>query len=680
MMPLRVLFSLLALLCLGCDSDGESFVTDEESLAQGDGPGLIDLSEEESEGTSSSGSDGGEETASEEAEADAASSDPPEEETEVEEEEPQPSCTEGADCDDGLDCTEDVCVDGVCSWTLQEDTCLIGNVCYEAGQGGPLLVCEVCNPEINDTEWSPAEEGASCDDGNACTSDDVCTADGCEGEPLQCDSTDSPCTALSCDPAIGCVEGAVNDNGACDDGNACTSDDTCLAGLCLGAPVMCNDGEQCTEDSCDPESGCLFNWTLNAACEDGNPCTGGDVCGEEGCLSGDGDGCDDLNGCTIDLCEEGFGCGNIPIQSPCCLGEVSVCDDGNACTLDSCDPDTQDCSYEVIADGVACDDGDACTSEELCGGGECLGVQKDCSDGNSCTDDLCDPDTGSCSQVELSGVPCDDGLPCSIGDACQAGQCVADTSECSCGPASFGDATKISALNIGSGGVPGQGLDVDGDPGTCSPSSDCTDGVDNAFSLMGAFMNEELLASLTSGEVILVTEFVNGGSTLLFHQGELAPTNLNCDFMAETCDYEVDILGYDPDSCEPIVSMDVVIDGTFISAGGPGTILPFQVPLPGASLELPIYNVKFEGELTYQGDEIVGIAGVMGGAIEKTALLASIDALPEEGLPVPKDAIKSILELTLEYDMDTNGDGTKDGASIGFPFVAIDANISGVSE
>jgi len=236
------------------------------------------------------------------------------------------------------------------------------------------------------------------------------------------------------------------------------------------------------------------------------------------------------------------------------------------------------------------------------------------------------------------------------------------------------------SLAIGDGGAVGQGLDVDGDPNTCAPAGKCSDGIDNAFSVMGAFMNSSLVDSLNAGEVMLMSEFIDNATTLVFHQAQLAPENPSCDFMSETCDYAVALSGYDANTCAPVIAMDVDVTGTSFTAGGLGSTLLFQAPLAGVTLELPMYNVKLVGELTIENDTIVGISGVMGGAIEKTSLLASIDAMPDEGLPVPKASIKTILELTLEYDVDTNGDGTKDGASIGFPFSAIGGNIIGVWE
>jgi len=163
-------------------------------------------------------------------------------------------CSIDADCQDGDRCTDDRCVDGVCSVLPRLDCC---------------------------------EVDADCDDGN------YCTEDSCVG--MSCTHTDN--------------------SNACDDGDACTDGDACSAGVCSGVTRVCDDGNTCTADSCldgeclytsAPVAGCCI---LDGDCVDDNPCTD-DRCESGGncvntvvddcCL--DDLACDDGDTCTATTC------------------------------------------------------------------------------------------------------------------------------------------------------------------------------------------------------------------------------------------------------------------------------------------------------------------------------------------------------------------------------------------
>jgi hypothetical protein len=67
-------------------------------------------------------------------------------------------------------------------------------------------------------------------------------------------------------------------------------------------------------------------------------------------------------------------------------------------------------------DATQCEDGDFC-SVDKCVDGECLHQDKNCGDGNKCTDDWCDPASGLCVHETAE---CDDGNSCSW-DSCLPG-------------------------------------------------------------------------------------------------------------------------------------------------------------------------------------------------------------------------------------------------------------------
>lgn len=107
--------------------------------------------------------------------------------------------------------------------------------------------------------------------------------------------------------------------------------------------------------------------------------------------------------------------------SGCSAEQLAACDDGNVCTDDGCDLETG-CFYNA-ADGVPCDDLDACTVADSCVDMVCVsGGALDCDDLNICTIDSCDATTG-CVNDPSDGLGCDDSDPCTVDDQCLGGLC-----------------------------------------------------------------------------------------------------------------------------------------------------------------------------------------------------------------------------------------------------------------
>lgn len=122
--------------------------------------------------------------------------------------------------------------------------------------------------------------------------------------------------------------------------------------------------------------------------------------------------CSDADACAIGKCSK---------SGVCVAGPTVGCDDGNACTDDECDPNSGAC-IGTNDDANTCSDGNACTDGDSCASGVCVPGKKatDCNDNNACTTDSCDPNTG-CAHVAKS---CDDGNACTD-DSCDPnnGQC-----------------------------------------------------------------------------------------------------------------------------------------------------------------------------------------------------------------------------------------------------------------
>ncbi len=421
------------------------------------------------------------------------------------------TCQDGAcksgeprNCDDFNVCTQDSCSPetGLCAHqTLAAvpcsdgNACTSGDTCKDGACVGAAIGCDDGNPctidgcaPVSGCTHLPPTAKTPCDDGSACTLGDACTAGGCvgPGKP-DCDDGDV-CTIDTCDSQKGCQHLPQPDGTPCDDGLACTKGETCLAGTCnadasacgcttdaecaptgkvdlckgkpvceakdgvgtcviaAGSAVVCNDGDGCKSEACDPDSGtCVGTPAADGkACDDGDACTVGDACKAGVCAPGAAADCDDGNVCTDDACKDKVGCVHTPNTAACdadgngCTvfdgcdaglckpGAAKVCFDGNPCTIDSCDANTGQCQADAAAaEGLICDaDGSVCTVADVCKAGKCApGNALPCDDGNPCTTDSCHPIDGCIKTPNAQS--CEDGDLCTVGDGCAAGVCKA---------------------------------------------------------------------------------------------------------------------------------------------------------------------------------------------------------------------------------------------------------------
>jgi len=321
-----------------------------------------------------------------------------------------------------LVCSEDGTTT-VCEGTGQDvgTSCGFGDVCFDDGlcSGAPDFVCEGITP--------------ACDDGLSCTLDSCldgeCFQEVVDGECL----IDGECyTFLQkvgfctyCDPDISQQKGtSLPDGNFCDDENSCTESEQCESGECIGHVLdngtPCDDERFCTQPDICVEGSCIG--ALNPECVDGELCTT--------------DGCDEDNDvCVHDPrpnsvpCDDGDVCttGSFCAMGACQPGAALDCADGNDCTLDSCNGETGECEY-ALSFGE-CDDGDSCSFSDQCQGEECVGVEfVDCEDGNACTDSFCD-ENGDCEHIPNT-QPCAEDELCKVGACDGAGTCVAFELDC----------------------------------------------------------------------------------------------------------------------------------------------------------------------------------------------------------------------------------------------------------
>ncbi|MBD90547.1 MAG: hypothetical protein CL940_09430 [Deltaproteobacteria bacterium] len=214
------------------------------------------------------------------------------------------------------------------------------------------------------------------------------------------------CGVAACDSADATAEadpGALAADGA----SLGPSDLPCAAPLdCLSLATAGG----CEVATCDVNSqSCVL---LSAP--DGTPCGASEAtCGEDGtCQEGQcvasvvaGEGCDDANPCTVDVCAPGVGCSNLPIP------DGSTCDDDRTCTSsDKClngvcqgtmsDPD---CTEPECGDGSC----DADEDDESCPE-DCSGVEKSvCGDGECSEDERFETCAQDCAPTETT---CGDGV------------------------------------------------------------------------------------------------------------------------------------------------------------------------------------------------------------------------------------------------------------------------------
>ncbi len=329
-------------------------------------------------------------------------------------------------CTDNDQCKQGICVPGP------------GKVCDD---GNPCT-SDSCDPASGCTKT--VDDGKLCDaDGDACTAADHCVGSVCSpGKEVVCENKNA-CSSVSCNSASGkCVAKALQDNLPCDDSSVCTQSDSCKGGDCIGKVISCDDDNPCTGNSCDPVTGCSTTNLEGIACNDDNPCTIGDLCKTGQCVKGAPKVCESGAACNTGVCNLGSGkCEykNKVAGAPCndgdacsendgcndgiCQGKVVNCDDGNPCTNDSCDGQTG-CAHK--ANTSPCSDGDACTQSDTCAASLCVsGVVKVCEDNVLCTADSCNKQSGNCvyDALGMNGTPCDDGNVCTLGDNCKGGIC-----------------------------------------------------------------------------------------------------------------------------------------------------------------------------------------------------------------------------------------------------------------
>jgi len=274
------------------------------------------------------------------------------------------SCTGNADC-----VSENPCLIGRCG--------LDGICAFQPAPTGPAP-----NEQEGDCKRATCRDGQPMytnDDSDVLDDDEPCTDDTCEnGVPMNTLSEDGS----SCDVGSG--------SGVCQQG-------TCIV-LCTesNAASQCDDDDPCTADVCVP-------------CDD-EVCNGQGQCGHE---AADGEGPDDGNECTTDLCE-----GGEPVHEPAPVSTACT-DGGNVCN--------------AAGDCVECANDDDCADfpvrncyVPVCDSGECVEalaeegtIATGADVAGDCRSPVCGSSGSYTNEIDDEDVP-DDENPCTV-DSCMDG-------------------------------------------------------------------------------------------------------------------------------------------------------------------------------------------------------------------------------------------------------------------
>ncbi|MEM9072809.1 MAG: hypothetical protein AAGE52_30160 [Myxococcota bacterium] len=269
-------------------------------------------------------------------------------------------CSDNTDCDDGIPCTTEACIDGVCHFTADSAMCDDGERCT-TDRCDLMRGCIAINNNL------------SCDDGVFCNGNDTCASGACSLHD------GNACGGLTCNADAMICEGCGRD-ADCPNGQRCDSG-SCT---CPSATEDCTNGR---DDDCDGLSDCDDPNCEDVLCNpDGRVCFAGrcECTLVESCGDGVTNDCDD----AID---EGCGPG---VESDCGDGVDNNMDGPRDCADPTCDLRTCGGLFECRFEFLRCC---AIDGFDGCGGGDedCDSfVDEDCfEDCSNGLDDDSDGDT-----------------------------------------------------------------------------------------------------------------------------------------------------------------------------------------------------------------------------------------------------------------------------------------------
>ena len=122
-------------------------------------------------------------------------------------------------CNDDLNCTTDICGEGVCQNIRDSFYCIIEQQCYLLGEIDPAAPCNYCEPVKSPFKWSLHPDGEECGSGGICYLETCCPRTvNCAG--LECGTDGCGGSCGSCSDGFFCIKQLCIDPTVCDDGNS----------------------------------------------------------------------------------------------------------------------------------------------------------------------------------------------------------------------------------------------------------------------------------------------------------------------------------------------------------------------------------------------------------------------------------------------------------------------------
>ncbi len=171
--------------------------------------------------------------------------------------------------------------------------------------------------------------------------------------------------------------------------------------------------------------------------------------------------------------------------------------------------------------------------------------------------------------------------------------------------------------------------------------------------------------------------------------GDLDPSNATCDISSGAkCKYTVSPNSYDVKAtaavCPALINFPncKIKDGK-LSGGGKNQLFLFTLPIPNLSLVLKISQATIQGDVTATKGWDSTKKGLICGVLGKQDIVDAINAIPDEqiakfGIGDKKTIIGMVTGL-LKSDIDGDGDGVKESASVALEWESVPVEILGMT-